>query len=227
MAKAKFIPIMTATTGLNNALDPTRIAFDIKTGETELAQAINVDIDNSGRLSRRLGRTKKSTLSARCGFASAETCLFVSGTNLMIMRSDYASAILRTDLTVGARMRYMRIAGRIYYANGYQKGYVHKEKDNVWEKGDYEAAGDEQRIFSDPPNGHIVSWFAGRALVARENAIFASEPSFYGVFDLHAGARLVPERVTMLHPTPQGLWVGTTTQVLFYRGTKWEELKQG
>lgn len=226
MAQAKFIPLLTATTGLNNALDPVRIEYDLKTGITELSQAINVDIDNSGRINRRLGRTIKNVLPARCGFASGEVCLFVSGATLRLMRNDYATAVLRTDLTVGARMRYRLIAGRVYYTNGVQKGYVFREQNYTWEKGEYTAAGDDRRIFSNPPNGHIVSWFAGRALMARENAIFASEPSFYGVFDLHNGARLVPDRVTMIHPTTNGLWVGTTTQIMFYEGTKWEELKR-
>jgi hypothetical protein len=226
MAQAKFVPLLTTTTGLNNALDPVRIEYDLKTGVTELSQAINVDIDNSGRVNRRLGRTIKNVLPARCGFASGEVCLFVSGATLRIMRPDYATAVLRTDLTVGARMRYRLIAGRIYYTNGVQKGYVFKEQNYTWGKGDFISPGNPNTVFSNPPTGHIVSWFAGRALIARENAIFASEPSFYGVFDLHGGARLVPDHITMLQPTAQGLWVGTTTQVMFYRGTKWEELRR-
>lgn len=224
MAQAKFYPILTATTGLNNTVDPVRLAFDFKTGVTELSQAVNVDIDDSGRPSRRLGRVPKSATASRCGFVYGEVCLFVSGTTLYQMDAAYGATALRTDLTAGLRMRYYPIAGRIYYTNGSQKGYAYKGKNYTWAKGNYTAPGDQPRVLSDPPNGHLVSWFAGRALMARDNVVFASEPSFYGVFDLHEGARPIRDHVTMLRPTPSGLWVGTTTQVLFYRGSHWGEL---
>lgn len=227
MVQAKFIPIMTSTTGLNNTLDPVRLAYDLKTGVTELAQAVNINIDNSRRPSRRLGRSApKRAEASRCGFVDGETCLFVAGSALYQLHPDYSRTSLRTGLTVGARMRYYPIAGRIYYSNGTEKGYIYKGQNYTWTKGDYTATGDTRRVLSDPPSGHIVSWFAGRALIARENAIFSSEPSFYGVFDLHNGFKLVRDRITMLQPTPGGLWVGTTKQVLFYRGSQWEQLRR-
>lgn len=226
MTKARFIPLMTVATGLNNVLDSVRLAYDPKTGETELAQAVNVNIDNSGRPSRRLGRTRKLADAARCGFADGDVCLFVSGAILYKMAVDYSIVALRTDLTPGLRMRYRRIADRVYYLNGKEKGYVAGGADHTWEKGSYTSPGDTRRTYSNPPNGHLVSWFGSRALVARENAVFASEPSFYGVFDLHNDAKLFPERVTMLQPTTAGLWVGTTARVMFYRGTQWEKLRR-
>lgn len=223
MTKAKLATILTAATGLNNANDPARLEFDRRTGVTELSQAVNVDFDSSGRPSRRLGRVRKLATEARCGFAFGGVCLFVSGSTLYGLSKEYGAIELRTDLTPGARMRYYPIAGRIYYINGRQRGYVYKETDYAWEAGSYALQHDTPRVFTDPPLGHIVGWFSGRALVAKDNAIFASEPSFYGVFNLHK-VRMVPDRVTMLLPTPQGLWVGTTKQVLFYRGNHWERL---
>jgi len=226
MARGSFRRILSATSGLNNTLDPTRLAFDAKTGVTELSQAVNVDIDPSGRPSRRRGRTQQFDLSAAYSFSHGETCLFVSGSTLYQMNSDYSLSEIRSDLTEGKRMKYAAIADRIYYSNGAEKGYILKGKDYTWEKGNYSPPGDTPRILSNPPNGHLLGWFAGRALIAKDNAIFASEPSFYGVFDLTNNYKLMPERVTMLQPTTQGLWVGTTSQVLFYRGTKWRELRR-
>lgn len=217
---------MSATTGLNNSLDPTRIAFDFKTGVTELSQAINVNIDNSGRPSRRRGRTQKSSDASRCGFVAGGVCLCVKTTNLCRMWPDYSTTVLRSGLTLGARMSYRLIGDRIYYTNEYEKGYIYKNKNYAWEKGNYELKHPTRRIFSDPPNGHIVSWFSGRALMAVDNAICASEPSFYGVFNLHNNTRMFPDRVTMIRPTTQGLWVGTESQIFFYRGNKWREIRR-
>ena len=224
MAQAKFIPILTSTTGLNNALDPVRLSVDLKTGETELSQAVNVDIDNSGRISRRRGRVQVSALPARDGFKYGESCLFVSDTSLMLMRPDKSISTIATGLTSNGRMRYVRIGDRVYFNNGHEKGFVRNGIVSPWEKGTYTVPGDTHRTFSDPPNGDAVGFFGGRALVARGNVIFASEPSFFGVFDLHTNHRLVSDQVTMLQGTPSGLWVGTLSQVLFFRGTTWEQL---
>jgi len=226
MAQGKFRNIMSASTGLNNFVDPTRLEFDFKTGVTELSQAVNVNIDNSGRPSRRLGWVEKLTTAAKCGFASREACLFVSGTTLYRMKTDYTAVALRSDLTVGQRMKYVAVANRIYYSNGVEKGYVYKGTNYAWEKGNFTVTGDTHRVFSEPPNGHLIGWFATRMLIAVDNGLFASEPSFYGVFDLHNNFKMVPDRVTMLQHTPQGLWVGTDSQVMFYRGTKWREIRR-
>jgi hypothetical protein len=226
MAQGKFRNIMSGTTGLNNFVDPKRLEFDFKTGLTELSQAVNVNVDNSGRPSRRLGWTEKLTTAAEYSFVSGEVCLFVSGQTLYQMKNDYSLTAIRSDLTLGQRMKYLAVAGRIYYANGVEKGYVYKGTDRAWEKGNYTVTGDTPRIFSDPPNGQLIGWFATRALVAVDNWMCASEPSFYGVFDLHNNSRPVPDRVTMLQPTPQGLWIGTNSQVMFYRGSKWRELRR-
>lgn len=226
MANAKFIPIITTTTGLNNYVDPVRLKVDLRTGETELSQAVNVDIDNTGRISRRRGRIKKWSGSAKYGYSYGETCLFVSDTTLYRLHPDYSIEALRTGLTENARMHYCAVANRIYYINENEKGYISEGQDNAWTKGDYTYPGDPRRSFSDPPNGHLVGWFAGRMLVARDNAVFASLPSFYGVFDLPNDFKLFPERITMLQPTLQGIWVGTEDRILFYRGDRWDRLRR-
>ena len=161
MAKAKFATVFSGTTGLNNALDPVRLAFDPKTGITELSQAINVNVDNSGRLSRRLGRTLKRAEASRNGFAHGEVCLFVAGTSLYQMYPDYSRVALRTTLTDGLRMRYAAVADRVYYTNGLEKGYVKDGADFIWSKGDYALSFDSNRLLSDPPNGHLLGWFGG------------------------------------------------------------------
>jgi hypothetical protein len=123
-------------------------------------------------------------------------------------------------------MKYFGVADRIYYTNTFEKGFIQKGVDNSWAKGNYSPPGDSRRTFSDPPKCHLIGWFSGRLLAAWNNAIYASEPSFYGVFDLFGSTRVVPNRVTMLQASPQGLWVGTETQVLFFRGTRWKELRR-
>jgi len=226
MAKPKFTRILSTTSGLNNAVDPAMLSFDFRTGETELAQAVDVDIDSSGRPSRRLGRTPINSDNAKYGFSYGDVCLYVSGSTLYQLTPGGSKIAIRSDLTTDRQMVYAPVAGRIYYMNGLERGFVFEGKNYTWSKGDYEAPGDDRRTLSDPPSGNLLGWFAARMLVAKENVIFASEPSLYGVFDLHGGVRLLPNKITMMHSTSQGLWVGTTHQILFLRGQQWDQSRR-
>jgi hypothetical protein len=225
MAQAKYVPIFTGTTGLDNTVDPVRLKLDLKTGITQLARAVNVDVDKSGRVNRRLGYQQKSATACTQSFADGEKCYVVAGATLRQLNPDYSFTTLRSDLTPGLRMSFWPIAGRVYYTNGSERGYIAKSQDNVWTAGTY-AGIKTNRTFSDPPKGHLVSWFGGRALVAVENVVFASEPSQYGRFDLAKTFRAEADRITMLSPTSAGLLVGTKSKTVLWKGDEFLKLQR-
>jgi len=49
------ITVFSGATGINNIVDPVRLKFDPDTGIGELAEAVNVVIDQTGRISRKHG----------------------------------------------------------------------------------------------------------------------------------------------------------------------------
>lgn len=99
----------------------------------DLSVASNVNIDNSGALSRRPGYTVVSTVpaGAKHSLWSDELGtigLYVSGTVLY----SIAGVALMTDLTAGLPMAYHRELDRVYLTNGAQSGVLENGTVRSW-----------------------------------------------------------------------------------------------
>ncbi len=214
----KPVTLLNAARGLNNAVDPTRLEAG------EQAAAVNVDIDATGRINRRLGYVQKRAEPSHSLFCDGGDCLFVSGDTLYRLHPDYSREALRTGLTENAPLSCAQVADSIYYVNGFEKGRVPTGAAHTdWVAGDY-VGPTTIKAFSDPPLGHLVSFFGGRVLVARGEVIWFSEPFAYGWFNLAKNWVSEAERITMLAPVEGGLFVGTTRSTLFYAGQEMTEL---
>lgn len=224
MTKAKFIPLLTKATGLCNTKDPVRLTYDLKTGESQLAQAVNVNVERDGRISRVTGYTLKRAEASHSAWSDNDTCLFVSGTYLYALSADYSRTLVRTGLTPGAWMSYVKVGTRVYYTNGHELGRVEGLQDATWGASTVTRP-DDNKTYSDPPVGHLVANAFGRMLIAKDNFIFASEPALYGNFNL-AKFRAEPFRITSMWAVPGGLFVGTEKSLVFYRGEAWEKLQR-
>jgi hypothetical protein len=97
--------------GIRNAVPDYRI------GTAELSSAVNVDIDDSKRIIRRPGFTELSPGSAHSLFSNGEYCLYVTGTNLMLLHPDFTSSVLLEDVS-GNRVSYQSINGKVYFSDG-------------------------------------------------------------------------------------------------------------
>ena len=110
--------------GLRNTTTPDRLT------PADLQAAVNIDIDDAGRISRRRGRALRLAGAWHSLWADGlgQNCLAVQGSSLLRVRAvgsgAYATDVLRTDLTPGARMAYWGLNGLAYYMNGHQSGVV-------------------------------------------------------------------------------------------------------
>ncbi len=113
-------------------------------------------------------------------------------------------------------MSFAQVAGKAYWMNGFEKGVIAPgQASTAWVKPTYQGPLTD-RVFSDPPLGHLIGYHNGRMLVAKDNAVFRSEPFVYGRFCLHDGYWLEPERITLLASVFGGVFVGTTRRTVFY-----------
>jgi len=198
------ISIFRGSTGLNTKIDPARLYS--KEGIKDLAVAADVDVTDTGRISRRKGYTERASIESHSLFCDKGKCLFVSGTSLYELLPDYSYTVLAA-VTANKRVSYTEINERIYWCNGTEKGYI-TDKNNSWVKGNY-IGPTSKRTLSDPPTGTIVEYYKNRMYVAQENVLWYSEPGAFGAFDLARGFFQWATEIRMVRAVDNGIFVST------------------
>jgi len=206
-----------ATSGLNNRVDATRLRADLENGLTALAAAYNVDIDDSGRLTRRKGYTRIFDGSVHSIFGTDDICLFVSESSLYRLFPSYDTEELRTGLKVGARMSYVRAGNDIYYSNGSENGIVRNGVAVDWVGEDY-VGPTTTKTFSDPPAGHLLEVYNGRMYIAEGEVIWYSEPFAYSWFNLASNWIPFASEIQMMRAVDGGLYVSDEAKTYFLAG---------
>ena len=210
--------IFKGSSGLNTKTDPHRVFLDPETGISDLAVAVNVDHDRTGRVSRRKGYSFTSIDDpVHSLWCENGPCLFVTGTTLCELHSDYTLTILAT-VTADARVRYFQLGQRAYWSNGFEKGYIEAGANHDWVRGDY-VGPTTTRNLSDPPLGHLIAYGHGRAWIAQETVCWYSEPYDIGAFDLARNFFPFLTRITMVHPVDDGVYFSDRRATYFSEGT--------
>ena len=216
MANSK---LFRGASGLNTRIDPARLRYDPERGVQELAVAYNIDIDDSGRISRRKGYTQRSATSAHSLFATDDLCFFVSGSSLYMLHSDYSSTALMT-VTAGARMSYAPVNEQVYFTNGFEKGVFQDGSISAWELPSTFVGPNTTRTFVGPPLGSIVRHYKGRIYVVQANFVFYSEPLDYSRFDMTRNFVPFEKDIILFQPLSDGFWVGTSNGMEYLAGSE-------
>jgi hypothetical protein len=210
--------LYSGSAGLNNKVDPKRISFNPQTGVIDLATAYNVDIDASGRISRRKGYTTTAvTSNIHSLFCDGGDCFYVSGTSLYKLNEDHTSALVVTGLAYGIRMWYVQVGYKTYYSNGYQLGYVEGGVNHTWEAGTY--VGPTTYVqYSNPPLGTQLEVHSGRMYIVQGKTLWYSEPFWHGGFDLASNFVSFYSNIQMVKAVNDGLYVSDEYNTFFLRG---------
>jgi hypothetical protein len=122
-----------AFAGINNVLPAERIhALPTKDNATcDLVTAVNVDIDDSGQISRRAGQALKVPGAAHSIWSQGDDCLFAAGGQLRRLNPDFTSTAL-TPLASDAPVCYVAVNGRIYWTNGTDTGVIVAGASRSW-----------------------------------------------------------------------------------------------
>lgn len=218
----KLISIFSGSNGLNTKIDPARIRFDSKTGISDLSACVNIDIDDTGRISRRKGSTATSrTESWHSLFSCGSYALGVSGNALAVLEPNMARTNIR-NVTPGARMSFVRDTDGtqdvIYYANGYEQGKVINKLSYAWTANDYVGATSRKELYN-PPIGHFLEIRNGRMFIAEDSTLWYSEPGSLSQFRLAANYFGYPSRLRMVQAVDGGLWISDSENVYFLSGS--------
>ena len=115
-----------AFSGLRNDVEPHRF------GLSDLAVGTNIDIDESGGVARRTGRVLARGGASHSLWSDGTLALFVEGSSLKRLNTNYSDATLRTGLTAGQTMRYQQVNDRVYFSNGTETGVVQDGRVRSW-----------------------------------------------------------------------------------------------
>ena len=74
------------------------------------------------------------------------------------------------------------------------------------------------------PAGRLVAFWRGRALVAVGNALFASRPHSWELFDIRRDFKQFSADITLVQPVADGIFVGTEQELAFLAGAQWDQL---
>lgn len=206
--------------GLNNKVDPLRVRSDPETGVQDLAIAYNVDHDESGRISRRRGwETTPITSSCHSLWSDGIDCLFVTGNALCVLGPDFTYTSIR-NVTVNARMSYARVANKVYYCNGHERGFVLAGVSYSWDLATEVHGPSSPRQWQDPPTGELLCYFRGRMYVIKGRVAWYSEPFGVHLFDPGRNYLAFESDITMFAGVKEGVFVGTETDVTLLRGRR-------
>lgn len=208
--------IYKGTKGLNTEIDPARIEFNPESGIQDLAACKNVDVDDTGRISRRKGFEKKVSGNYHSGFSCGDYSLCVTGDALTVLEADYSTVPIR-QVTAGRRMSYVKVGTEIYYANGVETGFVRDRVSYSWVKL-LELREVTTRVLSSPPVGHLLSFFNGRIYIAVGNSIYYTEANSRNHVDLASNVIIESSRIRMIAPVEGGIYIGNSKEILFYKG---------
>jgi len=221
------IKLFSGTTGWNNIADPTRLKIDFETGIVELAEALDVDIDDNGRISRRLGQVRIATGSYHSIFYEGVDCFVVielaSEAAIYKVNTDNTLVGVRSGLTQGLRMGWCQTKLGLYYSNGVQSGRIVAGVSYTWVATTY-VGPPTTRTFGTPPLGTRLALFATSMCVVNGSIVNYSEPLGYGLFD-NARSRLrFGSDVKMFKPIDGGVWASDSKRTYFLEGSNIKEL---
>lgn len=209
--------------GLQNVSDPLRLGLEW------LAQADNINISDSGAISKREGYslvTSGAYTSAYSTLDFSRMYVVVSGT----LRDALGNVLAQVDSS--REMHWCEVNMNVFFNNGTDSGVILADGEVLpWRdmprsygagfKGD---DGNDLGVLYDalPLDTSVIQHWGGRMFAAQympqdnQTIVWTSEPLGFHLFNYDSGFFLVPGKVTMLAPHEGALIVGTDARVYAY-----------
>lgn len=229
-------PFADRTAGLNTVLDPERLQQGTRDNgfEIELAEAVNLFIDDRGQASLRNGMIEAQAGEFHSLFCKGGDCFVVqertSDAAIMKVNADYSLAGVRSGLTKNRRMAWGQIGPDTFYSNGMQTGYIREGVSAAWPIQTYQGPeADMQFATTIPAASHIAFLDGGQIIIAVGNALFSNHsPYQYGLFHPGRGNVAVFEsNVTMVAAVREGFFASDGFATRFFRRTEeWYQFRQ-
>lgn len=205
--------------GLNVKYDPVRLEYNPDDGVQWLSVGYNVDVGDTGRVSRRKGFESTSvSAEAHSLWSNGESCFFVQDGVMYSLGPDFTKVEV-VDVGSDNRVSYAAVGNRVYWVNGLSKGIVYQGVAEDWDVPSTVYGPSTTRQYAAPPSGKIVGYYRGRLYIANDNVLWYTEPFGPKMLDYTRNFLPFGDEITMFHPVTNGIFVGTSKVVWFLSGS--------
>ena len=193
--------------GINTFVDTLRVT-KARASAHELVEAVNVDLDITGMVSRRQGYTSLySGTAPHSLFSNGDLCLFVDASQLKTFSNSMDSATVVANLSSNATMRYVEVVNKIFCTNGVDIGYLNKDTMS------YSTFTVPSKTYKRTmPAGQLIEWYNGRLYVASGSKLYISDPLYPEAVDIRKGFLRFKGYITLLQAVDDGIYVADGTQ---------------
>lgn len=222
--------VLSAFSGIKNTVSAERLQLG------ELEAAVNVDIDDAGQLRRRRGFNQIDPSNWHSVATLSGMTFGVKDGMLGRIYPDYSFAPLAE---VGAdKLCYTVVGAVIYFSSAVTSGKIDEGAVLPWGEAGAgtwvspvvrptETLGAiSGRQLTAPPNATEIESYKGRIYLANEDVMWVTELYLYDRIERTKNFIRTENPITMIRSVSDGLYVGTTAQLLFLQGTFKEGLKQ-
>ena len=210
--------------GLNNRAEPHNLRRDPDTGRTELAECVNVEIQNDLSVSSRAGRATVRAGQCHSLWADGPFCFFVDQGVLYRMFSGETFGQVH-PAAGSARMSYAYAMGKVYAANGSLQMVITDSMVSNWVHTPVQQSVSDKRTLGFPAPFNLVAWHASRMLVACGNVLYNSELFAPGLYDLENYIQFTLPIIEMV-PTRGGVFLSTAEKTIFMPGADISSFKE-
>lgn len=221
-ARHQHVSLYEATAGLVTAVDPQRLTPGGAEGPMELAEAVNIAIDERGLAELRHGGMVLQEGSFHSLFCDGGDCFVIQERTrdaaIMRVAADGSLSGVRSGLTQNRRMGWRRINQDTFYGNGFECGFIREGVSHPWPRGEYHGP-EADMDFEPMPVPELIGFRpGGQMIIGRENAVYMNHQPFqFGYFNRAAGYIGFEGDLTLLADVRDGFFASDGLRTWFFR----------
>lgn len=221
-AHPQHVSLYEATAGLLTTLEPQRLTPGGAEGPMELAEAVNIAIDERGLAELRHGDIMLAEGEFHSLFCDGGDCFVVrERTNdaaIMRWSNDHGLVGVRSGLTKNRPMGWKRINQDTFYGNGLECGFIRDGVSHPWPVGEYHGP-EADMVFEPMPAPNLIGFRpGGQMIIAKGNAIYINHMPFqFGYFNRAGGYIGFEADVTLLADVRDGFFASDGLRTWFFR----------
>jgi len=219
------ITIFRGTSGLNIVADPARIPMT-EAGINDVAEIVNMRIDQYNRPSRRPGFSLLQAGSFHSLFCNTEDCFVIqtraTDDAIMQVAADGSLSGLRSGLTSGHKMSWAQHGDKTYYSNGIDRGIITSGSSGAWDVGTYHGP-ETNRNFTIPESMTHLQIHSGRMFASVGKVLWWSELFRFDLFNLADSFVQFNTGIRMIKPVDGGLYISSGRNTYFLSGLSPED----